>query len=118
MRGALDQHIALIELRKACQTQLRHKVIELRLKRRPEPGRPEVEAIDGRDRGIHRRALGVDRQDAPAQPRARLQQHHIVDALLRQQPGRRQPAETTSDDRHTCTLEAHTVSALKCPVLR
>lgn len=102
---ALEQHVTVIVLLEALQSQLLHQPVQLVLLAGPEPGGAEVETV-----GLLRRAgcLGVLRstccrhgQDASTQGVAHLDQAP-VDALLLQPPGRVQATEATTDDQDVC----------------
>jgi len=71
---ALEDHVALVVLRKARQAEVAHQRREVRLHMRPEPGRPQVEPVG-------RRCASVVRgEDAPAEALAGFDEEEVEDA--------------------------------------
>jgi len=110
LRRALDEHVAVFDLRKAVDPQLGDQLVELRLQRRPEPARPEVEAIERGFGHVHERSCGVDREDAATQGGARLQQHDVAQALLPEPPRGHQARQAPADDGDAGSKRRHAAS--------
>lgn len=122
MQRTFYHHVAVLELLEARQAQLIHQMIQLALVARPEPGRPEVEAIGDFPRAAGHRAWSPGRHgyDAPTERLARLKQHVIPDTTLLQQVCGVQTAQAAADDDYARCRQHRTVPIvpLRWPVLR